>query len=137
MWVRPAASWWRRTHSFLWVGIFLEQQLVLSDSFPFSLLFSLDNRPFISSSSQAICPVSSPSFLFPLLRVAVLEKCPQSLLHNIITMDACAYQAVLYQTLSQHIAPMAIRLILASFSRPAMVGNWTVSPNVFSTVMTK
>lgn len=50
-------------------------------------------------------------------------------------MDAGASQAVLYQTLSLHIAPMAIRLILVSFSQPVMVGNWTVSsimPNVFS-----
>ena len=88
----------------------------------------------------AVLPkIPNISLLFPLLQCHSLQN--SLFLHNIIVMDACAFQAVLYQTLSQHIAPMAIRLILVSFSRPAMVGNWKVSSiisvilNVFLTAM--
>ena len=48
------------------------------------------------------------------------RECLRNLLHDTIIMDTCAYQAVLYQTLSQPAVPMAIRLIHVSFSRPAM-----------------
>jgi hypothetical protein len=107
----------------------VSQELVLSDFKLFSPSIPL----------LAVLPSFYPtSFLFPLLQCHSLWDLQN--LQNIIIMDACAYQAVLYQTLSQHIAPMAIRLILVSFSRPAMVGNWRVSPNrakCFSTVMSR
>ena len=104
-----------------------KQELVSSDPFPFSSLFSLDNLPFISSPSHFL---PAHSFFPLLLQCHSPWKRLQDLLHNIIITDACAYQAALYQTLSQPIAPMAIRLILVSFSRPAMAENWTVSPVV-------
>ena len=55
-------------------------------------------------------PAHSPIFHFNLSR-----ECLRNLLHNTIIMDACAYQAVLYQTLSQPTVPMAIRLIHVLF----------------------
>ena len=75
-------------------------------------------------SSHAFGSLSPCSFYLPL---QLSRECLRNLLHNTIIMDACAYQAVLYQTLSQRTIPMAIRLIHVSFSRPAMAENWTVS----------
>ena len=80
---------------------------------------------FISRPPQAFYPLSSLSLLYQLSR-----ECLQNLLHNIITMVVCALQVVLYQTLSRPTVPTAIQLTPVSFSRPAMVGNWTVSPSL-------